>query len=214
MRNLKANDRISITVLFFFNNSAFKNCPKLEITQMPINRIGCDKHTHTHTHTQEYYATIKNASSITPQNKINISCKCSVDKRTLDRKWVHLDGLKKQMKHIYTIRSQVELILRRGLASDHRVCLRPQSILLGISWCPLSWTGCWIYRCAQLWKFIKTVLKIYTLFSMLCYTRKVNRKLKCSITVYSHSCAFGIRKIKCASWNIYHWKKHFFKKNL
>ena len=174
--------------------------------------IDIHTHTHTHTHTEEYHATIENASSITPQNKINIFCKCSVDKRTLDRKWVHLDGLEKQMKHIYAIRSLVELILRRGLASDHRVCLRPQSILLGTSWCPLSWTGCWIHRCAQLWKFIKNVLKIFAIFCMLYHKRKVNRKLKWSITVYRHSCAFSIRKVKCASWNICHWKKHILKK--
>ena len=169
---------------------------------------------HTHTHRGILCNNKKNASSITPQNKTNLSCKCIIEERTLDRKWVHVDGLEKQTKHIYAVRSQVELILRRALASDHRVCLRPRSVLLGTAWCPLSCTGCWIYRCAQLWKLIKSVLKTYALFCMWYSKRKVNRKLKWSITVYSHSCAFGIRKIKCASWNIYHWKQHIFLKKI
>lgn len=79
-------------------------------------------------------------------------------------------------------------------------------------WHSLSWSGCWLYKCVQLSIWIKSILRIHVLFYILCHSRKSNRKFKWWIIFYSYEWVLNIRKIKCACWNIYHWKKGISKK--
>lgn len=60
----------------------------------------------------------------------------------------------------------------------------------------------------------QSILRIRALFCILYPNRKLHRKFKWLITFYSHECVLGIRNLKCASWNIYHWKKGIFKESV